>query len=232
MTAYLDANGTHVTDLDLNVSYYGIPVADVALASGVTLASPVKLTIGNLALTMAIDTLPNGSLAMQTFAGVTTARLVGGAGKWKTPVAMVPYRAPPGSPGILLSSVLSDLAKATGETIALGTGLDRPLGPFFVPETNAPASRILQILAGALWWMDTAGVTQVAATRPASTIASFAGVEHVDGGRGWATVSTEDPQAWMPGATYTGPTATFTVAAVRIRAHGKSATMRHEVLLS
>lgn len=228
---YIDANGSLVTDLDIFFPYYGIPVADIALSTGVALSSPVTLLVGNLTLTMAIDILPSGSLATQSFAGVTTARLVGGAGKWRTPMALAPYRAPPGTAGVLMSHVLSDIAKATGETVNVASGSDRTVGPFFVPETNAPASRILSLLAGSLWWIDAKGITQVASTRASTMIASFAGVEHVDGGKGWSTVSTEDPASWMPGASYTGPTAAFTVAATRMRVSG-GGTMRLEVLTS
>lgn len=228
---YLAVNGLRLTDLDLAIPYYGAPIADVTLSTPSSLTSPVSLSVGNLTLAMAIATRADGTPAIVTFAGVTTARLVGGAGLWRTPVALNPYRAPPGSPGVMLSRVLGDLATATGgESVNLAT--DRTLGPFFAPEPNVPASRILTLLAGALWWIDAKGVTQIAATRPTSTVGSFASVEHLDGGRGWATVSTEDPQAWVPGATYTGPTATIAVMATRVRADGASGTMRHEVLTS
>jgi len=230
MTQYLSANGLLVTDVDLSIPYYGLPVADISLSTGAALTSPVTLSIGNLTLTMALDSLPSGSPATQTFAGITTARLIGGAGKWRTVVTLPPYRAPPGTAGVLMSSVLRDLATMTGERVSVASGSDRALGPFYVTEPGAPASRVLQILAGSLWWVDAQGVTQVASSRPTSTIASFAGVEHVDGGRGWNTVSTEDPQSWVPGATYTGPTASFAIAATRIRADGKSGSMRMEVL--
>ena len=227
---YLAANGAHVVELDAWIPYYGAPVATVSLADGSALASPVTLSIGTLSLAMSIASYPDGTAATQTFAGVTTARLVGGANGWRRPVTMPPYRAPPGSAGVSMTLVLGNLAAMVGETVSVAA--DRVLGPFFATEPRAPASRILSILAGSLWWIDALGVTQVAPTRPTSTIGSQASVMHIDGGRGWATVATEDPASWVPGATYSsGAAPTLTVSAARIRA-GADGVMRHEVLLS
>jgi hypothetical protein len=101
----------------------------------------------------------------------------------------------------------------------------------FWPKVTAPASRILSLLAGSLWWIDASGVTQVASARPTSVVGSEASVVHLDGGRGWATVGTEDPAAWVPGATYSSGTApTMTVSASRVHA-GSDGVLRHEALL-
>lgn len=226
---YLSANGARVTSLDFALPWLGIPVADVALASGAPLASPVALRVGNLTATMAVGTLPDGTPAQATFAGTTTARLVGGKGAWGKVVSLAPYNNPT---GVLLSKVLADLAAATGETVRLASGLDRSLGLLYVPETGAPASRILAILAGALWWVGLDGVTRIASARPATTIGSKAQVEALDGGKGWASVATEDPAGWVPGAKYVDATvpAGLTVAASRFRA-GNDGILRVEALL-
>lgn len=233
---YLAANNVRLTACDVELPYYGAAVADVTLSTGAILTSPVTLTVGNLSLTMALALDTAGKPRQRSFAGVTTARLIGGAGSWSTRVRLAPYRNPA---GVLLSSVLRDLASATGTTTAtrerakLATGLDRSLGVLYVPEAGAPASRLLGILAGALWWVDPkTGETRIAATRESSSIRTPASVEHVDGGKGLVRVATEDVAAWVPGATYTSPTVpAFTVTSTRIHA-GNDGTLRLEVMTS
>lgn len=232
---YIHVNGQRVVSLDLAVPFYGIPVADIAIATGAPLPSPLSLTAGNLTLAMAVGKLPDGSPAQRSFAGTTTARLVGGAGSWGTPVSLTPYNSPG---GVLLSKVLTDLATATGtsattrEKVALAAGLDRSLGTLYVPETGAPASRLLSLLAGALWWMDTKGVTQVAATRPTTTVTNPATVTELSGAKGWVSVATEDPASWLPGATYTSATVTPAIKVAASRFHaGNDGALRVEVLI-
>ncbi len=225
---YASANGQRVTTLDLARPFLGLPVADVALATGAPLASPVSLVVGNLTLAMAVMLDPfTGKPRVRTFAGVTHARLVGGAGTWSTRVTLAPYKAPPGAQ-VMLSTVLRDVAMATGSTdatrerVRLAAGLDRALGAFYVPEGGAPAGRLLATLAGALWWMDAQGVTQIAKTRTAGAITTPASLDAYDGGRAWLTVATEDLAGWRPGATYSSPTVPVgvTVEAVRVRVSG------------
>lgn len=236
---YLAANGTRVVTLDLAVPFYGAPTADVALATGAPLTSPVSLTIANLTLSMSVMLDPfTGKPRVRTFAGVTHARLVGGAGSWPTRVSLAPYRAPTGST-VLLSKVLADLATATGssaatrERVRLAAGLDRSLGSFFVPETGAPAGRLLAMLAGTLWWIDATGTTQIATTRTGAAIRTPASIEGYDGGRAWVTVATEDVAGWTPGATYASQTIQtgVTVEAVRVRAGGEG-KLRIEALVA
>jgi hypothetical protein len=184
----------------LHVPWYGLPVADISLASDAPLATAVTLKVGNLSLSMT-------AIRSRAFAGVRYARLVGGAGGWATKVTMTPLR---NAAGVLLSTALRDLAAlaigpgGASETVKLAS--DKVLGGFFVPETGASAGRILGGLAAPLWWIDATGVTQVAATRPAKTIATQANVEWLDGRKGLAGVATEDVASWLPGATFTGPT--------------------------
>lgn len=220
---YLSANGSRVVDLDLSIAYYGAPVCDLALATPVPLTGPVAVIVGNLSLVMA-------PLRQRTFAGQTYARLVGGAAGWQKPVSIGPYSNPAGA---LLSHVLGDLAMATGERVSLAAGLDRSLGAFYVPDNTGPAARTLAAVAGPLWWVDFAGVTQVASARPATTVNSPATIPDYDGGKGWVSVATEDPAAWVPGATYTSAVipAGITVRATRIRS-GNDGVLRVEALVA
>lgn len=215
---------------------YGLATADIALASGTPLVSPVTLIIGNLSLRMAIARDPEDALMQRSFAGTTTARLVAGSGTWPTKVRLNPYRAPTGAQ-VRLSTVLGDLAAATSsdavtrERVTLAAGLDRDLGSLFVPETGAPAARILALLAGKLWYVDAAGVTQIVSARPTVAIKTQANVQQIDGAKGWVQVATEDVASWAtPGNTYTSPTVQpLTIRASRIKAENDG-LLRVEVL--
>jgi hypothetical protein len=141
---------------------------------------------------------------------------------------MTPLR---NSAGVLLSTALRDLAALAvgpgGASEVVKLAADKVIGGFFVPEAAVSAGRILGGLAAPLWWIDTTGVTQVAATRPTKTIATQATVEWVDGAKGLASVATEDVASWLPGSTFTGPTVPtgLTVRDARITA-GDDGVMR------
>lgn len=237
---YLSANGKRLTAVSMTVPWYGAAVCDVALAGADVLVSPVTLAIGNLTRAMAVARDPTDSsgatLLQRTLAGVTTARLVAGFGTWPTPVKLNPCRAPAGGQ-VRLSTVLRDLAQATGagpatrEQVTLAAGLDRDLGPLYCPETGAPAGRILAALAGALWYIDEQGVTQIATTRPTSAIKTVANMQAIDGGKGWLQVATEDVASWAtPGNTYTSPTVQpLTIRASRVTS-SNDGILRIEVL--
>ncbi len=214
---YATANGLRVTAADIAEPYYGLPVADVTIAGGDTLAPSVALVIGNLTRRMTV-------VRQRPFAGSTSARLVGGAGGWGK---LVPARAYQNPGGVPLASVLRDVAAEVGETVAIA--VPRTVGLFYAREA-APAERVLRQLAGALWWMSPLGVTQVG-PRLSSVIKTPATVTTLDGAKGWVQVATEDPAAWLPGATYTRATVPggLTVAAVRY-SMGDAGALRLEVL--
>lgn len=209
---YLAVDGQRATAIDAFVPLYGAPVADVTLSASNPLPdTSVIVKIGNLSMRMTV-------VRQRAFAGSTQARLVGGFGGWQKVVTLAPYS---NTAGVLMGSVLRDAATYAGEQVNVAPALNVSLGTRWVPEPGIPAGRILAQLAGSLWWIDTAGVTQVASERTAPAILSSTSVEFFDGGRGLLNLATEDPAAWMPGATYTGPTVPegVTVRASRIIAH-------------
>jgi len=214
---YSSANGARVTLTSLAIPFYGAWVADVTVASPTPLAGDVTLKIGNLSLIGAV-------VRQQVFAQLLTARLVGGHGGWGKQVAARAYANPLGVP---LSMILRDVAGEVGEKVKLAA--DRSAGLFFVREAG-PASRVLRQLAGALWWVDAAGVTQIGA-RPSKAITSAATVAAYDGGKGWLSVATEDLSSWAPGATFKSPTVPdgITIGHVRL-ATANDGKQRIEVL--
>lgn len=212
---YASANGQRVNAASITVPFYGLPTAEVTLATDAPLVAPVTLKIGSLTARM-------GIIRQAPFAGVTSALLVGGAGRWSETVTIGPYENPS---GVMLSTVLGDLAKATrsnpasastGERVALTS--DRSLGTLYVPE-KAPAARLLRDLAGSLWWADLATGDTHVGPRASTTITTPASVEGRVGARGWLEVATEDPGSWMPGERYSGVTVTDTITVAASRFH-------------
>ena len=233
---YLGANGRHATACNLLIPYYGAPVVDLDLAEATPLTNPVTVTIANLTLRMAVGTDASGKPTQRPFAGSLKARLVGGAGAWQTPVTVGPYTAPPGA-FVMASMVLRDAAMSTGTTASgrevVKLAADKPLGQFFVPGANVPAGRILAMVAGALWWIDEKGVTHVAPTRPGAPIRGACNVVDYNGSTRVLTVATEDVAAWMPGATYTGPTVPARVTVQGTRIHcANDGILRVEAMVS
>ncbi len=222
---YASANGQRVVAGSLSEPWYGAATAEVLLATDAPLVDPVTLVIGNKRSRMAV-------LRQAPFAGAQRAFLVAGAARWGEDVSVGPYENPA---GVLLSAVLGDVAKATrrdaanastGETVALAS--DRSLGTLYVPGSG-PAARLLRELAGELWWIDSAGVTQVG-PRAATTIRSAATVADRIGSAGFLEVATEDPAAWTPGARFTGATVADTITVSFARFSLLNERLRVEVL--
>jgi hypothetical protein len=107
---------------------------------------------------------------------------------------------------VRLSTVLNDLASTVGEKVNIAN--NSVIGSAFVREA-ASAGRILRQLAGPLWYVDTNGVTQIAPSRPASTIGTPFQIIRYDGDRGEFEVATEDYGSWLPGASFSNEIVTI-----------------------
>lgn len=205
MSLYLSANGNRVSRLSLGVPYYGVWEADIETDTTNPITGPVSLVIANLTL--------NGTVyRTNTFAGITYARLVGGAGGWRQSVPSQAYANPS---GVLLSIVMRDVASLVGETVSISS--DVIVGQFFTREA-APAQRMLRQLCGPEWYINNAGVTVIGARQASATIASSFTVIAWDPGRGLADVATEDVASWAPGNTFQSATmpAAQTIGFVRV----------------
>jgi hypothetical protein len=216
--SFASANGVRLVSASIGLPLFGCWMADVELELPGALAGPISLVVGNLTLLGAV-------YRQGGFGGVQRARLVGGYGGWRADVSAASYSNPT---GVRMSTALLDLAASCGEQIVPPTP-DTMIGQHFVRE-NAPASRILRQLVGLGWYVDTKGVTQVGA-RPATSITSPFTVETFDTAKGEAVIATEDYAAWMPGASFAGPTASGVVSFARI-GFGNEGRLRLAVLVS
>jgi hypothetical protein len=221
MAYFAHLNGLRIVTARILLPAWGAWSGDVQLAEDTAITGPATVTIGNLSLVGA-------AYRDGAFAGSRSTRLVGGAGGWRRTVPRRFYADT--TNGVKLATVARDVAAEAGETVAnvpAGT-----VGSYFT-RCLAPASRCLALLVGREgWYIDNAGVTQLAA-RPATTIASpFTVVQfRPDWGEVW--IATEDPAAWMPGAVFSSATvpAARTVASSSV-VLDKGSTLRVEAMLS
>lgn len=206
MTAFLSLGGKRVTDVDLSIPQYGTWAADVETSDGAAAPAKTALTIGSLVLTCAVD-------RSAEVAGGRKYRLLGGYGGWPKMLASRSYSLAGGVP---LGMVLSDAAMELGERVTLAAQSN--VGTAFVRPAMTGAA-LLALAAGPLWWMDPAGLTHVASARPSKAITSPFTLVDRDGGRGIATIATENYEDWTPGNTFKAPTmaSAATISQVSIR---------------
>ncbi len=190
---YASLSGARISKCELAIPYYGLWVADVELPTEAPIPSPCTLVIADLSLV--------GSVARtDSFAGLRTARLVGGFGGWSKSPAYQEYM---GVGGVQMSLILGDVAAAVGERVNVAN--DASVGSFFFREF-APASRLLRQLSGGLWWAGADGTTQVGVSRSTLPITTSFLIEEFDPSTGRILASTESPGDWMPGRTVSNAT--------------------------
>ena len=153
----------------------------------------------------------------EPYGGQVRARLVGGYGGWRTPIAPQGYGS---NQGVKLSTVLQDAASAAGEQIEVFA--DQTIGQAFVRVgfTSSVASDVLwQMVALGLmeaWYVAPSGVTQTGPW-PQTTVSTPFMPTDQKPDEGIVVIATEDYASWMPGATFTHPllTGPYTSAGVQ-----------------
>ncbi len=195
---FCSINGARVTKLSLLIPAIGLQTADVSLDDVIEFTgTDAALTLAGLQMSMSVVRSGN-------FSGTGTLRLVGGKGGWR---GIIPQRFYQNPNGIKLSPVLTDAARAAGETIIIDT--DTTLGLFFIRE-QAPACRVLNQLCDS-WYMQNDGTTRVG-TRASPTITSkFDLVGEAQPNLGKFEIATDFPEDWVPGAMFSTPTLGSTV---------------------
>ncbi len=219
---YATLNGDRIVSCSLTIPYYGMWAGDATLAqTDNDVQNPCTLVLGNLTLT-------GWAIRTSSFAGVRSARLVGGVGGWRQVVAPQAYRNPG---GLKLSTILQDVAAAVGEKVNVPAAQDTIIGTDFVRE-SAQAQRVLRQLVGNLWWMDLTGVVQVTPRTSAAIGSSFLVSSYMPE-QGRVSIATEDLVSWMPANTFTAPTigSGLTISCSTFVSDSKG-TLRVEVLVT
>ncbi len=195
-TATLNKN--RVTSARVDLPAWGCWYAEASLDKAVTLTGPVTLTIADL-------TLQGTVLQGGTEPGKERShfRIVGGKGGWGR---TIPDKSYANDAGVKALTVIGDAAKAVGETLDTSTisAQDR-CGPQYA-RIDGPASRVLETLKPAGWYVGEDGVTRIGAR--AATTPSVKGTRtRIDKARGIVELAAESISAIVPGATIDGVTA-------------------------
>jgi hypothetical protein len=200
MSEFASYAGARAAFVDLVIPLYGLWSADVTIALDDAVPGTGPLVVGNMTL--------QGFVARQAlYGGSRRLRLIGGFGGWRKPIPSQQYSL---KSGVRLSLLLNDAAKLVGERVNVPN--DSVIGSTFT-RVAGPASLLLSDLAGESWYIDAAGVTQVA-TWPTAPIQSHFDVIAQDGAAGAIFIATEDYAEWVPGKTFSSP---FTVGAYTVR---------------
>lgn len=170
---FASVNGRRVIAADIRLPWQGVWSADLTLdEAGPALSGAVTIEVGGLTLRGTVDLQHGGE-----FANARELRVLGGAGGWGTEL---PPRSWHNDAGVKVSEVLRAAATEAGETVALGAGVEARLGPDYIRERGPASAAFMGAAPAAAWWVDTAGVTQVATARPTAELAKGADVEVLD----------------------------------------------------
>jgi hypothetical protein len=224
MSYFASVNGLQIVGGLLVVPLVGVWTADLYLATSQEVSGSVQVVIGNL-------TLQGFVYRSETYGGQVRARLVGGYGGWRTPIAAQGYGS---TQGVKLSTVLQDAAAACGEQLQVFA--DVTIGQAFVRAAfvSSVASDVLwQMLAlgyMSAWHVNPEGAT-VTGPWPTTAVSTPFMPTDQRPEEGLVEIATEDYASWMPGATFSHPLlhGTYTSAGVQY-VWDEEGTFRFEVL--
>lgn len=207
MSEFSSFAGARVAGGTLTIPLYGMWSADMLIALDDAVPDTGPLVIGNL-------TFAGFVYRQALYGGSRLLRIIGGFGGWRKVVPGQQYSL---SSGVRASLLMADVAKLVGERVNVPN--DQVVGASFT-RAEGPASLLLSELAGASWYIDAAGVTQLAPW-PTAPIRSLYDVIDYDGARGCVTIATEDYAEWLPGKTFQSPffDGTLTACGVEMRVH-------------
>jgi hypothetical protein len=192
VTNYATYAGLRITHGVISIPYVGLWAADVKLADSTVAPSRGSVVLGSLTLVGALGR--SGALG-----GSRGIAVNGGAGGWRTTIPALGYA---NSAGVRLATILEDVAREIGETVA-GYSTSDTVGAHYARHSGV-AAMVLRDLCP-IWWVRPDGVTTTEARSTAAISTPFQ-IESRDGANGKITVSTERPDDWMPGRTFAGPT--------------------------
>jgi hypothetical protein len=188
-------NAIPLTRAALWIPSWGIPVADVVVASGEEQSGAAELELGGLRLR---GTIVSGGV----YQNEGRYRLVAGAAGWRKTLAARSYK---NAAGLKLATVLADAASEAGEQLGAVDQTKR-IRKEYVRQRGA-ASLVLDELARDGWYVDNDGITQIGARSTVEFATPYTLMDKRTD-RNLVTVAAEDISALVPGATLEGITAT------------------------
>jgi hypothetical protein len=150
---YAAVNGHALASITVTVGNTGPWIAECTFESDPNISGRVTITIGSLTLSGTVDPDASG-----TFAAQRKCRIVAGAGGWGSDVRAKGYH---NDARIKAKTIAEDAAREVGESIGTFVPTAERVGVDYARQVG-PASRVLEdVVGGAPWWVDYAGVTHV-----------------------------------------------------------------------
>lgn len=161
MTVYAAIEGHRITAARLRVANVGPWTLEADLEGAPELSGRVNVEFGDLALSGTVDPSSVGVFGLQT-----KVRIIAGAGGWSSPVTAQHYH---NDARVKARTVAEDAARAVGEVIGGFVPTSERLGVDYVRQATTAATALEDAAAGAVWWVDLAGVTHVG-PRPSASV--------------------------------------------------------------
>lgn len=190
--AILAVNGHPLTKVRLTVGNTGPWHAECDFEVAPELAGRVTLAIGALQLSGTIAPEQDGTFGLQR-----KCHIVAGAGGWSGELVPKGYH---NDAGVKARNVAEDAAREVGET--LGTFVPRAerIGVDYVRQVGPAARALEDVIGGAPWWVDYAGLTHVGPRPPVVLPESAYEVLAYDPRARVVTLAVDDPGAMQIGA--------------------------------
>jgi len=199
-------DGADISTCRLTIPRWGAWIVEVSTAGPHFMApgSRVEIQLGTMLLS---GTVRSGD----TFVESSAYLIAAGADNLKATIPERPYRND-GQEGILLSSVVNDIAEEVGEVADVRE--DRSLG-YAWPRTAGPAWEALHVVTGGSWWSDLDG-TIIVGSRPSVEPSGVYQVASFSPSRGTAKVYCDDDDysGIVPGSTIDVEGTPYTIGTV------------------
>ncbi len=183
-------NGIRATSARITIPAWGRWYAEVQLDGEHTITGAATLTLADATF---VGTVLSGGPAL----GRSAYRIVAGAGGWGRDVPGKSYADDAGSK---VATVVTDAARAVGETMATVDPTLRTAPNFVRSEGHAAA--VLDLVAPRAWYVDEAGVTRLGARTAGSVVGKVTEIKPIDKARQRVTLAADSIATILPGLVY------------------------------
>jgi len=172
---------------------WGVPWAEVSLEEERTLSGSVELAIADFKMSATIMSGGPGPKGRSSF------RLAAGAGGWGKKIGPKGYA---NDAGVKVATVVTDAARACGETLDDATIPKSTLGPAFTRD-EGPAARVLEHVAASAWHVGEDGKTRIG-KRASAELGTAHDVISLDRARGTVVLAADAIASIVPGVVVDG----------------------------
>jgi hypothetical protein len=153
MSLFAEFNGLQVTEVSATIPYAGVWTLDAWIDDQIKMPAKGTLNLAGLSFVGTVETDFSGTFGMRT-----KVHLSAGANAWSE---VLPAKSYHNDAGVKVLSIMSDLARETGETLGTVQLSRERLGSDFA-RASAPASRTMALISGDVELLDFDAIFKVA----------------------------------------------------------------------